>query len=201
MNRGAISMNRILAISVALACLIGAAAYAQDDDAAGAQDDDFARPGWYLGAYGVYALEAYRDTGILDFDDSAGANFRIGYRGNEWFALEGEFEWIHNFESDFLGKVDTRTLIAGANIKLFPVHGRFQPYGLIGVNGMYFTMKDSPPGFDDNATDWAFRFGLGLDIYATRNIVVGLEGSYVWGVGDVWERDYGSVGVGILYRF
>jgi opacity protein-like surface antigen len=194
-------MNRILAISVALACLTGAAAHALEDDTASAQDDDFARPGWYLGAYGVYAFEAYRDTGILDFDDSFGANFRIGYRGNEWFSLEGELEWIHNFESDFLGKVDTRVLIGGVNAKIFPLHGRFQPYGLIGVNGMYFTMKDSPPGFDDNATDWGFRFGAGLDIYATRHIVVGLEGSYVWGVGDVWERDYGSVGVGIAYRF
>jgi opacity protein-like surface antigen len=194
-------MNRILAISVALACVIGGAAHALEDDEAGAQDDDFARPGWYLGAYGVYAFEAYRDTGILDFDDSFGANFRIGYRGNEWFSLEGELEWIHNFESEFLGKVDTRTLIGGVNARIFPLHGRFQPYGLVGVHGMYFTMKDSPPGYDDNATDWAFRFGLGLDIYATRNIVVGLESSYVWGLGDVWERDYISAGVGIIYRF
>jgi len=194
-------MNRILAISVALALLTATAARALEGDEAGAQDDDFARSGWYLGAYGVYAFEAYRDTGVLDFDDSFGANFRIGYRGNEWFALEGELEWIRDFESDYMGDVKTRTLIGGVNAKLFPLGGRFQPYGLIGVNGMYVTMKDSPPGIDDSVTDWAFRFGLGLDIYATRNLVVGLEGSYVWGVGDVWEMDYASAGVGILFRF
>ena len=194
-------MKRILAISVAIACLTGVAARAQDDDADGAQDDEFGRSGWYLGGYGVYAFEAYRSTGILDFDDSFGANFRIGYRGNEWVALEGEIEWIRDFESDYLGKVKTRTLIGGVNAKLFPLSGRFQPYGLVGINGMYVTMKDSPPGYDDSVTDWAFRFGLGLDIYATRNVVLGLEGSYVWGVGDVWERDYASAGVGILFRF
>jgi opacity protein-like surface antigen len=195
-------MKRILAISVAIACLTGVAARgAQDDDADGAQDDEFARAGWYLGAYGVYAFEAYRETGI-DFDDSFGANFRIGYRGNEWFALEGELEWIRDFEPDSpWGQSEIRTLIGGANAKFFPLSGRFQPYGLVGVNGMHVTVKDSPPGFGGNVTDFAFRFGLGLDIYATRNVVLGLEASYVWGVGDVWDLDYVSTGAGILFRF
>ena len=88
------SMNRILALSVTLACLTGAAAHAQDDaqedaqeDAQDeaqevAQDDDFARAGWYVGVYGVYALEAYRDTGGFDFDNTGAGNIRIGYRGN-----------------------------------------------------------------------------------------------------------------------
>jgi opacity protein-like surface antigen len=195
-------MKSILAISVAIACLTGVAARAQDDDADGAQDDEFARSGWYLGAYGVYAFEAYRGTGLLDLDDSFGANFRIGYRGYEWLALEADIEWIRNFESHSpWGNGKIRTLTGGVNAKLFPLSGRFQPYGLVGVNGMYVSVKDSPPGFDDDVTDFAFRFGLGLDIYATRNVVLSLEGSYVWGVGDVRDRDYASTGAGILFRF
>ncbi len=191
------SMNRVLALSVTLACLIGAAAHAQDD----AQDDDFTRAGWYVGVYGVYALEAYRDTGGLDFDNTGAGNIRIGYRGNRWFALEGEFEWVEKFEADSTGKVEARTIIGGVNAKVYPMTGRFQPYGLVGVNGMNVRLEHRPSGLDVNGTDWSFRFGTGLDIYATRNIVVGLEGTYVWGVGDVWELDYGTIGAGILYRF
>ena len=44
-------------------------------------------------------------------------------------------------------------------------------------------------------------FGIGLDIYANRNWLVGLESSYVLGAGDLWEADYASLGVGIQYRF
>jgi opacity protein-like surface antigen len=199
--RGIHLMNRVLALSVTLACLIGTAAHALDDDQDDVQDDDFARSGVYVGAYGFYAIEAYRDTGGADFDNTGGANFRIGYRGNRWFALEAEFEWIEKFEGDVAGRVDARTIIGGVNARLYPMTGRYQPYGLIGVNGMHVRVEHKPTGLDVNGTDWGFRFGMGLDIYATRHIVLGLEGTYVWGVGDVWERDYGTIGAGILYRF
>ena len=193
------SMNRVLALTVTLACLTGAAAHAEE----GPQDDDFARAGWYVGVYGVYALEAYRDTGGFDFDNAGAGNIRVGYRGNQWFALEAEFEWIQEFEASSGGgeRVEARTIIGGVNAKVYPMTGRFQPYGLVGVNGMNVRLEHRPTGLDVNGTDFAFRFGMGLDIYATRNIVVGLEGTYVWGVGDVLERDYGTIGGGILYRF
>jgi opacity protein-like surface antigen len=189
-------MNRVLALSVALACLTGAPARAQDE----APEDDFSREGLYLGVYGVYALEAYRDTGGYDFDNTGAGNLRIGYRGNRWFALEAEFEWVQKFEADS-PSAHARTIIGGVNAKVYPLTGRFQPYGLVGVNGMNVRVEYRPSGLDVNGTDWAFRFGGGLEVYATRNIAIGLEGTYVWGVGDVWELDYGTVGGGILYRF
>jgi opacity protein-like surface antigen len=190
-------MNRALAIFAALACLTGAAAHAQDDDL----DDELSRNGWYVGGYGVYAFEFYRDTGGVSFDNSTGANFRIGYRGYEWFALEAEVEWIEGFDATVPGKVEARTIIGGLNGKFYPLGGRYQPYVLIGGNGMNVDIDHKSTGPDDDETDWAFRMGLGLEIYATRHIVVGVEGSYVWALGDIWGADYTSVGAGVLFRF
>ncbi len=189
-------MARLLAAALALACLCltGGVAHAQDD-AAG--EDEFARTGWYLGAYGIYAMNAYRDAGV-DFDDGGGFNVRLGYREREWLALEAELEWSR-FSGDF--GIDSDTIIGGVNAKLYPIGGRYQPYALIGVNGMG-VIVDRLAGVPDlGGTDWAFRFGAGVDLYTTRHIVVGVEGTYVWGLGDVWEADYGTIGLGVLYRF
>jgi opacity protein-like surface antigen len=167
-----------------------------DDAPAG----DFSRNGWYVGGYGIYAFDMYRGIDF-DFDNAAGANFRIGYRGYEWFALEAEVEWIRGFDSDAAGGLEGRTITGGFNGKFYPIGGRFQPYALIGVNGMNVHLDSKSSGLDPDETDFAFRGGLGIDIYAHRNIVVGIEGSYVVGVGDVFDADYVSVGAGILYRF
>jgi opacity protein-like surface antigen len=192
-------LNRVLVTFITLTCLTAVTARALEgsDDAPA---DDFARNGWYLGGYGVYAFDMYRGTNI-NFDGSPGANVRIGYRGYKWFALEAEVEWISGFDSNKGGGIDSRTIIGGFNGRFYPIGGRFQPYALVGVNGMNVRVDNDAGGSDSNDTDFAFRGGLGIDIYAHRNIVVGIEGSYVWGVGDVWEMDYVSVGAGILYRF
>jgi opacity protein-like surface antigen len=205
-------MARLLAAALACACLCvaGGSANAQDDDETGggganAQDDgeengsDYARTGWYVGAFGSAMLNAYRTAG--SYDDSGGFDARFGYREREWLALEAELEWTHFDGSIFGTPADTDTIIGGVNAKLFPMLGRYQPYGLIGVNGMGVIVDRSAGIKDFGGTDWAFRFGAGIDVYATRNIVVAFEGTYVWGVGDVWDLDYGTVGLGVLYRF
>jgi len=188
-------MRRLLAIITLSTLVVATSAFAEPPP----PEDDFARKGAYVSAYGVYALNLYRDTD-KDYGNSPGANVRVGYRGNEWYALEAVFEWIHRFEAND-PDVQARTLIGGVNAKFFPLHGRFQPYGLIGVNGYDINSKRETKNKDFEATDWGFRFGIGLDIYATRNWVVGLESSYVLGAGDLWEADYVSFGVGLQYRF
>ncbi len=50
-------------------------------------------------------------------------------------------------------------------------------------------------------TDFAGRVGGGIDIYATENIVVTLDATYVVPTGDVDDLDYLSIGWGVQYRF
>ncbi len=185
----------VLALLPALTCAAGLGPGATIARAQG--EDDFAREGLYLQVSGFFALEAYRDTGAANFENDGGVDLRLGYRTSPNFAAEIEAEWVHEFEaSTGAGKIDTDTWTTGINARFFALTGQVQPFALVGINVM---SVDLDPG--GRSTDWAFRFGGGLDLYATRNFALSLEATYVWGVGDVWEADYATFGGGVLYRF
>jgi hypothetical protein len=50
-------------------------------------------------------------------------------------------------------------------------------------------------------TDFAARFGGGIDLYATKHVVLSVEAEYVLPTGDVKDLDYISIGWGFQYRF
>lgn len=56
-------------------------------------------------------------------------------------------------------------------------------------------------GIRETQTDFAARFGAGLDIYLTENIVLSAGVDYVLPTGDVNDLDYVSFGGGGQYRF
>jgi len=187
-------MNRVLALLLTLGCMTAASAQAQE----GEEGSDFGRTGWYAGVYGLYGLSAFRDQGG-DWGGSGGMSARVGYRANDFFALEADIEWVDEFNLESSG-LTARAINGGVNGKFFLSDGRFQPYGLIGAGGMNINIRSDQFG-SSSGTDWGFRFAGGIDLYATRNIVIGLEARYNWGVGDVWELDYATFGGGVLYRF
>jgi hypothetical protein len=45
------------------------------------------------------------------------------------------------------------------------------------------------------------RFGGGIDLYATKHVVVSAEVDYVLPFGDLENLDYLSFGLGLQYRF
>ena len=45
------------------------------------------------------------------------------------------------------------------------------------------------------------RFGGGIDLYATQNVVVSLEADYVLPVGKLEDLNYITVSWGFQYRF
>ena len=45
------------------------------------------------------------------------------------------------------------------------------------------------------------RFGGGIDLYATKNVVVTVGADYVLPFDDLKDLDYISIGWGIEYRF
>ena len=161
---------------------------------------DYSRNGVYIGAGGMYAIENFSDTGGLSFDDSAGFNFRLGYRLHPHIAIEAEGERAIGFDLK-QATLDIETWMATLNAKVFAFTGRIQPFGIIGIGAMN-AKADSPLLISSvNETDLAFRFGGGSDFYVTKNWVVNLEGSYVLPTGDVQDVNYISLGGGLQYRF
>ena len=60
--------------------------------------------GFYIGIGGSYALENMDnddlDTGDIDFDDTQGANIKVGYHFNNMFSVELDVNYLPEFEGD-----------------------------------------------------------------------------------------------------
>lgn len=200
---------------------------------AGDGDKGFSRRGFYLGVGGSYGANFFEDTiedaaeeeGFkVSIDNTWGVNGRVGYRLASWFALEGMYEWMDDFESkvdgvigadsDLLGaKVDYATHTFTLNAKFLVPIWRFQPYLLLGIGGQYYDLDAkgtfADVGFDFSQKGWSFagRPGAGLDVYITRNILVNFELSGVLAtsspktIPDIGDLFYLSAGAGLQYRF
>ena len=195
------------------ACAFTALALMCVSNLAGAQED-YSRDGCYLGLAGAVAFlvsaedELEDATGLkADVDESLGLNVRAGCRG-KWGGGEVHFEWLESFDVEVDGldfDVDGWALtvdgklypLAAVEDALPPLAKRFQPFATLGFGYLTF---DGPSGIDE--WDLAGRFGGGLDVYVTRNIVINFDTTYVLPVSDSLEDlDYVSVGWGLLFRF
>ena len=187
-----------------------------------AEEDEFARRGWLVGGAGSYAVETFAEDALaealgpsvdLSFDDSFGFNGRVGYRCHRRFSAEVEVEWLDRFKadvsasgSDKIATVDLEPVVVTANIKGYLLTGRYQPFLLVGAGLMTAEAKlRDTAGMGLSAserdTDFAARFGGGIDLYATKHVVLSVEAEFVLPTGDVKDLDYISIGWGFQYRF
>ncbi len=200
-----------------------AAAIAEGDNGAG--KDEYARRGWLVGVGGSYAIESFEDDLESDLqdvvgspvdlsvDNSLGINGRAGYRCHRRFSAEVEVEWLNGFDSDVsapgFGKfatIDFEPLVVTANVKGYFLTGRYQPFLLVGGGGMTAKAKVKstvPPllSATERLNGFAMRFGGGIDLYATKHVVVSVGADYVLPFGDLKDLDYISIGWGFEYRF
>ena len=187
--------RRSLALAIALS-LCALPVLAQDDYD---EEDDFGRPGLYVGAMGTYAFENFyvSDRGYFSdpdgYDNSFGFNVRAGYRAQDHFAAEFQYEYVNGFDR---AETSIRTHVFTANAKVPLTTGRFQPFLGYGLG----LMSASQGGASE--LNFAMRASGGIDIYINNNWMVQLESSYVFPIGDVRGLDYVTAGfLGIAYRF
>ncbi|HXC53215.1 MAG TPA: porin family protein [Candidatus Limnocylindrales bacterium] len=184
-----------------IAALLSAVALVASATTARAADQEYGRSGPFVGAGGAYAFENFDVSGVK-FDDSWGYYVKGGYRFNEWFALELDWEHYLAFD-DNAGSGDTNIWMIGLNGKFYPFHGIVQPYALFGAD---YAKVDPSNAARDNGGDKgdsnvAFRFAGGLEVYATRNWAFSADVGYFLPTGK--SSDYGIVPItfGVLYRF
>lgn len=185
-----------------------------------AADPEFARSGPYVGVGGTYAfnlLESSFDDVFgdeVDVDDTWGGNARVGYRAFSWLAAEVEYEYLDNFEvsADSIHLADLRAQTITANVRFIVPIQRFQPYLRLGAGATLFTLSDNDvPGLEVDHSSFAGRIGVGFDVYATRNIVLGLGADVVLTDAEVKDPvfsgdtssslSYVAVQLGFDYRF
>ncbi len=196
MNRNPSPQRISLALFFPCMLLMASPGFAQDDEGG----EGFSRPGWYVGAAVIGALTNFRDT-PGDVENSAGLNARVGYRANSFAALEAELEWVSPFEEQLDGstRAEYRAYAIGLNGKFYFREASIQPYALVGVSVLI--VSESVGGTKRRDSDWGFRGGGGVDFYVSQHVALNIEVTYMWGVGDVWQRDYTSFGAGVTYRF
>ena len=169
------------------------------------KQDEFARRGWLIGVAGSYAIETFESdlqdaVGFsvdLSVDNSLGFNGRVGYRCHRWLSAEVEVEWLNGFDVSAPGfaTIDVEPVVATANLKGYFLTGRYQPFLLVGGGGM--TAKAAT----ERGKSYAMRVGGGIDLYATKNVVVTVGADYVLPFDDLKDLDYISIGWGFEYRF
>jgi opacity protein-like surface antigen len=180
---------------VIIALLLGGpAAHAQEDDEG--EGSVFHRDGGYFGLSGVAGMP------VSDFGErratGGGVNGRLGWHGTGWLSFEMEGEYIYGMYTEVTDK-DWQAVTLTGNFKFSAPLGRFQPYLTPGLGLMYAKENGTTSG---DSTNFAARFGAGLDFYLTKNWVLACEASYVLPVANLRDRDldYLTLGVGFLYR-
>ncbi len=154
-------------------------------------------------------------TDDLEFDDSWGIRGQAGYRCHPRFSAELEVEWIDEFDANvnkrFSGKVGTtevEPLVVTVNTTGYLLTGRTQPFlrAGLGLMKVEYTERDttttpSPDGSkqESDETRFAFRVGGGIDYYATKNVVLGVDVDYV--LSPSLDVGYVTIGAGVQYRF
>jgi len=172
---------------------------------------DFGRPGLYAGG-GLVGGFTTRLEGQLteipgvdnvEVDPSVGLAARLGARITPHFALEAHYEWMDDFETsiDGIEVAETRTQAMTGDVKGYLSTGRVQPYLSVGLGFLSAKSDDPVTAFQKTDTDFAARFGGGIDFYLNEHVGLSVDSSYVVPTGDVEDLDYVSVGAGVFFRF
>jgi opacity protein-like surface antigen len=159
-------------------------------------------------------------------DDSWSINGHGGYRCHPRYSIAFSLEYFGGFDTQWTGVLGTGSddidiFAATVDIKGYLLTGRYQPYLLLGGGTMNIQTKvTNPTGIGKGPvpgggrgpiitpivqsrdyTDFVFRFGGGIDLYATEHVVVNIGANYLLPLGEVSGVDLFSVGGGIEYRF
>jgi len=175
--------------------------------------------------------------GGMGLDDGAGGfGGSVGYRLAPHAALEIEGEWVADIKTGFAidGSGDrgvaevSEIWTLTANLRIYPLTGRVQPFGVVGLGvndsrvkvtgasddltttanlSNNTTLEDVPAEFavveEGSKLDGAIRVGLGVDVYVTEQVAAEVKTDYVvpFSETEFLATDYLSVRVGVLFRF
>ena len=202
---------RAFALGVVLVALFSVPAWSQEED--------FGRPGWFVGGGLNFAVEEFDVDQVenfsgerVDVSNSIGFEARGGYRLNRWVAFEGNWQYYSGFDiEDRFGNevLNLSAFSFFANAKGYPLDGRFQPYGLFGMGVLRAEVTDDF-GFNINESDavFAVKVGGGIDVYFTEHLLGYFDVNYLIGTSDMNFGGPADVGTnmvpmswGVQWRF
>jgi len=190
--------------------------YTADDEADDEEEDSeggiiwhYDRSGFYFIAQGANYIGTFRGNPTSSIststDDSFGAKGAIGYRINPHVAAEVQFDWVQGFNANVNGS--GKNFNGGgitAQVKGYPLTGRFQPFGMLGLGVAGFEIRHTKETrFKSYQADLMLRFGVGMNYWFTEKVGMVLDAGYSWPTGasgDLDDLDYASFGWGFIIR-
>lgn len=164
-------------------------------------EDDYSRPGFYVGAHGSYSFQKF-DLPGFDVEDSWGVGGRVGYRLHPVLATELVVDGYLGFDVEDAVSIKGQTVMAVAKLYSGLIPGRVQPYASLGLGIANFELEEDESGAtSDNLTEFATRFGGGVDIYITEKILLNAEAVYLSANGSLNGLDFVPILWGVQYRF
>ncbi len=188
-------LTAVLALS--LAWISAPAARAEDGETPECCDYN----GPFIGAGGGYSFESFNGGNA---GNSAVVNLRVGYRFQDFFALEGLGEYMPYFDGHSGIYNGAHTALWGGflNAKIYPAArwtGFIQPYVLAGAGWMFENTSSGGNGNNDNG--FAARYGGGIDFFLTDHIYFTTDAAYIQPNGHIKRLDQVVVGGALNYRF
>lgn len=184
--------------------------------------------GVYIGLSGSYALQNIDTAEInsniqpygldMRFGNSFGVNAKVGYRPSKSLAVEFDYSYLPDFswsQPANTGGADVN-FDAKAQISTFMIAGKLSPDIGFEVAHPYITagagmmlgkidVNGTGSGFSytssNSKSDLCAKIGFGIDFYATKNVSLDTEGSYVIGFGNMNKIVYFNISFGATYHF
>jgi OOP family OmpA-OmpF porin len=186
-------------------------------------------PGWYIGGnlgqsratfdseeiFGALSGQGFTGTSYSEDERDAGYKLFGGYQFNRYFALEGGYfdlgEFDFNAHTTPPGTLDGSLELNGINfdaVGILPFTEKFSAFGRIGVN--YAKAKASIDGtgavstLDPNSSEYGtnYKLGVGIEYAFTRSVAMRVEAER-YRIDDSLDAkgDVDLFSVGVLYRF
>ncbi len=150
---------------------------------------EYGRSGVYLELDGHVMVPVFRKgrSGSV----SGGPGARAGWRVAGPFAVELQYEWNAELESDAANLITVNGKVFAFSEK------RIQPFVRIGL-GVIFGDR---PNHTDMKSSFVARFGIGGDYWITENWAATVYGDWVLPTDHFAYLNHFSIGSGIRYRF
>jgi hypothetical protein len=179
--------------------------------------------GAYLILGGLTGFQQFDAPDEADIGTSLGFELRGGYRFLPYFSAEGQMDFFTGFKlrtgDPEAGDFQIDGFNFTANAKAYYPLGRFHPYALVGLGGMYAQLRTDQPvgtvcrpgywgwwcsgvyGQVDEEFGFVTKFGGGLDIYLGDMWAISLDATYVKPYGNIDMLKYISFNWGVKFEF
>ncbi len=164
----------------------------------------------FAGAGVSYVRQLFDDGDLKGFpgnssiDNSWGLNAFAGYWWFKHVAFEGNYNWYADFDGQAADNMnfDISIWTAMLDMRVFSPslwQDRIFPYARIG--GGWMDVEIDANSFNSDESDWAYNIGLGVDVFVTHQLSLGLDGKHVWGTGDVSDFNHMTFTLRAAYHF